>query len=58
METQEWVNQQVAKLIDQSTDFQEQSFYQALQDTLTEQFKRIEQLQGEVDGRMWNVGKW
>lgn len=58
METREWTRQQINKLINESQDFKEQAFYQALQDTMTEQFQRIEQLQGEVDGRVWNPEKW
>ncbi|KIS03885.1 hypothetical protein [Paucilactobacillus wasatchensis] len=58
MDTQKWVQQQVMTLIENSLDFKEQAFYQALQDTLTEQFKRIDQLQGEIDGRSWNTANW
>ncbi|WP_170999525.1 hypothetical protein [Paucilactobacillus kaifaensis] len=58
METREWTQQEIDKFIKESKNFRDQSFYQALQDTTVEQFKRIEQLQGEVDGRAWNTEKW
>lgn len=58
METHEWTQQQLNKLISESRDFEEQAFYQVLQDTMTEQVKRIDQLQGEVDGRVWNTENW
>lgn len=58
MEKQTWVNQELTQLAETSKRFQEASFLLAVKKVMHEQQKRIDQKQAELDGRMWNPGKW
>ncbi|WP_461240217.1 hypothetical protein [Paucilactobacillus sp. N302-9] len=58
MEKQAWVNQELTQLAETSKSFQEVSLLLAVKQVMHEQQKRIDQKQAELDGRMWNPGKW
>lgn len=58
MQTQEWMLEQVRGLEERSTDYRQKALFQEFAKVIEEQFKRIEQAQGEVDGRMWSPKEW
>lgn len=58
MDTTTWLQQQIKELEEQADDYIDKAFWIALNDMVVEQAKRIEQSQGELDGRMWSTGKW
>jgi hypothetical protein len=53
MNDTDWIVQATDQLRAHATTYQDQAFYLALQDLLIEQTKRLEQAQGELDGRAW-----
>lgn len=58
MDTQLWVEHELDVLISESKTYPDQAFYRELKQLFIEQYQRIEQLQGELDGRMWNPSQW
>ncbi|WP_353989545.1 hypothetical protein ABVF11_07510 [Pediococcus argentinicus] len=58
MENNKWLQQQIETLRSKSDVYQEQAFFLALGNAALEQQKRIEQAEGELDGRMWNPRQW
>ncbi|MFZ2588285.1 hypothetical protein [Paucilactobacillus nenjiangensis] len=58
MDTQQWVEMKINELIENSQTFPDQAFYRELKEIMTEQYHRIDQLQGELDGRMWSPEQW
>ena len=53
-----WLPVQIQLQKEQATTYEEQAFYTALQQTSDELALRIEQRQGELDGRIWNATNW
>lgn len=41
-----------------ATTYEEKAFYQELEYIIREQYKRIEQAEGELDGTLWSPKKW
>lgn len=58
MTDQDWVQQQIQQLQQQALTYQDRAFYTALAQVNQEVTQRIEQRQGELDGRIWNATKW
>ncbi|MFL2080210.1 hypothetical protein ACEN4A_00690 [Latilactobacillus sakei] len=58
MTNEEWLNQQIQMLKQQATTYEDQAFYEALVELNQALATRIEQRQGELDGRIWNATKW
>ncbi|KRL58828.1 hypothetical protein [Latilactobacillus fuchuensis] len=58
MTEENWLQQQIQQLQSQATTYEDQAFYQALGQVSHELAQRIEQRQGELDGRIWNATKW
>lgn len=58
MEQKEWMLSQIKDLQQKSTDYRQIALFQALEKLIQEQYKRMEQAQGEIDGRMWSPNKW
>lgn len=54
----EWALQEAQRLADQATDYPQQAYFQVFQDFLRAQATRIEQAEGEIDGRSWNHEQW
>lgn len=48
-----WLLDQAQQLAQQATTYQQKAFYVALGDLIREQQKRADQLENELDGRMW-----
>lgn len=58
MEHEEWMKQQIKELERKSTDYRQKALYQEFLKLIEEQYKRIEQTEGEIDGRMWSPQEW
>lgn len=58
MAEQTWATQQLFSLAAQTPQFKEKALYLALAELSEEQQRRLEQAQGELDGRMWNPSEW
>jgi hypothetical protein len=48
-----WLEDQLDQLRQSSSSYNDQAFYFALKQLALEQQKRLDQLQRELDGRMW-----
>lgn len=48
-----WLLEQARQLAQQATTYQQKAFYVALGNLIREQQKRADQLENELDGRMW-----
>ena len=54
----EWAEQQLAKLHAQATTYPTQALLRAARQLAVAQDQRLDQLRGELDGRMWSPQKW
>ncbi|MGY3723934.1 hypothetical protein SAMN05421767_10921 [Granulicatella balaenopterae] len=45
-------------MISESQDYCEKAYIISLKELLLEEIKRIEQMKGELDGRMWSPKTW
>jgi len=57
-ETGSWLSQQLRELSKKQEAYENRAFLTAMQTVVEEQNKRLEQLKGEVDGRLWNHEQW
>ncbi|GAY73562.1 hypothetical protein [Lentilactobacillus kosonis] len=55
---QKWLLAQLDQQAKDSTSFIERALFVATKELVIEQSKRIEQHEGELDGRIWNPDKW
>mgnify|MGYP006878622975 CR=1 FL=1 len=53
-----WIQQEIERLCQESTDYKERAFYLGLNELLAKQEKRKEQIQGRLDGELWSPGEW
>lgn len=58
METEQWLLEQIEDIKNKSTDYRQIALYQEFATLIKEQYKRIEQTEGEIDGRMWSPKEW
>ncbi|CZR03701.1 hypothetical protein [Trichococcus ilyis] len=58
METENWVQERLDCLIEASRDYRQKALFQETKKLFQEQYQRIEQMQGELDGRMWSPKEW
>lgn len=58
METQDWMLEQIHDLEARSRDYRQKALFQEFAKVIEEQYKRIKQAEGEVDGRMWSPKEW
>lgn len=57
-EESQWLLDQCDELVTNSEKYEERAFFQQLKILITEQDRRLTQAKGELDGRIWNPGKW
>lgn len=57
-ETTQWLMKQAAELSQAATSYEDKAFFSSLQHFIQAQQARIDQAQGEVDGRSWNHEQW
>ncbi|WP_171030787.1 hypothetical protein [Pediococcus stilesii] len=53
MDNAEWLKERLDAFRRSSPKYGDQAFYLALNDFVQEQYKRMDQIQRELDGRMW-----
>lgn len=58
MEQKEWLLTQIELLAKQDPKFETQAFYYELSKLVAEQYQRLAQGTGELDGRTWNHAEW
>ncbi|SFL36025.1 hypothetical protein SAMN04487943_101154 [Gracilibacillus orientalis] len=58
MEENEWIIQQLQHILDKSDHYNQRTLMKATQDIIKEQAKRIEQMEGEMEGTIWSPRKW
>ncbi|KRL02683.1 hypothetical protein [Liquorilactobacillus capillatus] len=54
----DWLIKKLDKLAESARDYEERAFFYSMSLTALQQAKRIEQAQGELDGRLWNPSQW
>ncbi|MGO3731934.1 MAG: hypothetical protein ACTJHC_02035 [Vagococcus sp.] len=58
MENQEWLQSVIDELEKNSYKYEEKALFMELKHIVSEQYKRIEQAEGELDGTLWSPNKW
>ncbi len=58
MSEKEWVIEEVQILAKSEKSYEKRAFFQELEKIINEQYKRIEQAKGELDGNLWSPKKW
>lgn len=58
METENWVQEQLNHLMAASKDYLQKALFQETKKLFQEQYQRIEQMEGELDGRIWSPKEW
>lgn len=57
-DTGQWLSQQLETMKQNQKGYENRAFLLAMNQVVQEQNKRLEQLKGEVDGRLWNHEQW
>ncbi|KRN21506.1 hypothetical protein [Lacticaseibacillus camelliae] len=57
-ETTKWLLDQAEVQAAQATAYEDRAFFLALRQFIQTQATRLEQAQGEVDGRSWDHRRW
>lgn len=58
MGEREWIDAQLEKAVEDSRDYEQKALLLATKALIEEQYTRIEQMQGELDGTMWSPKNW
>ncbi len=58
MNEQEWCQNQLDEFMQNSHTYPQKALFFSLKQLLDEQYKRMEQTQGELDGKLWDTGNW
>ena len=58
MGEREWIEAQLEKAVEDSRDYEQKALLLATKALIEEQYTRIEQMQGELDGTMWSPKNW
>lgn len=57
-EQSKWLMDQIDQLKNSQPEYEKRAFLTALKKVVTEQVVRTDQIQHELDGRLWNHDKW
>ncbi|WP_334329926.1 hypothetical protein [Companilactobacillus sp. HBUAS59699] len=57
-EQSRWLVDQIDQLKESQPEYEKRAFLTALKKVVTEQSIRTDQIQHELDGRLWNHDKW
>ncbi|UQS81635.1 hypothetical protein MOO45_05300 [Bombilactobacillus folatiphilus] len=57
-ENNQWLLQQLDDLIKNEPQYEQRALLEGLKKIINEQDLRLEQLQNEIDGRLWNHDQW
>ncbi|MDE1547621.1 hypothetical protein [Jeotgalibaca caeni] len=58
MAQEEWMLEQIFQLQEKSKDYRQIALFQEFAALIKEQYQRIYQAEGEIDGRMWSPKEW
>ncbi|WP_102029027.1 hypothetical protein [Salirhabdus sp. Marseille-P4669] len=58
MENNEWILEQIHQAYEKSDDYNTRTLLKAAQDIIKEQVKRIDQMEGEMEGTIWSPRRW
>lgn len=54
----EWLIKEIQSAKKSAQSYEENAFFQELEVIVREQYKRIEQAEGELDGSLWSPKRW
>ncbi|MGX6962913.1 hypothetical protein [Vagococcus xieshaowenii] len=57
-EEQNWLLTEIDALLTQVTSYEEKALYLSLKKLVNEQYNRLEQLEGQLDGTLWSPKEW
>ncbi|QCI87329.1 hypothetical protein FE258_00830 [Vagococcus zengguangii] len=58
MEEKNWLLTEIDDLLTQVTSYEEKALYLSLKKLIAEQYNRLEQLEGQLDGTLWSPKEW
>ena len=58
MENEEWILQELERIYDNTNNYNVRTLMKAAQDVIKEQRKRIDQMEGEMEGTIWSPRRW
>lgn len=58
METENWAQEQLDHLVETGKDYRQKALFQETKKLFQDQYQRMEQMEGELDGRMWSPKEW
>lgn len=58
MSEREWIREQLDQTMETSRDYEQKALLLAAKELIEEQYTRMEQMQGELDGTMWSPKNW
>ncbi|MGB3160097.1 hypothetical protein [Carnobacterium sp.] len=58
MDREDWLLLELEALFSSSQEYKQKALLKATMDIVKEQFKRINQMEGELDGRLWSPRDW
>ncbi|WP_414839432.1 hypothetical protein [Carnobacterium sp. TMP28] len=58
MEKEDWLLVELEKLFMSSQEYKQKALIKATSELVKEQVKRISQMEGELDGRLWSPRDW
>ena len=58
METENWAQKQLDHLVETSKDYRQKALFQETKKLFQDQYQRMEQMEGELDGRIWSPKGW
>ncbi|MEG0288320.1 MAG: hypothetical protein RR548_01295 [Carnobacterium sp.] len=58
MDKEEWAVLELDSLFADSQDYKQKALLKATSQLIKEQFKRIHQMEGELDGKLWSPSNW
>ncbi len=58
MDTENWVQERLDYLAEASKDYRQKALFEETKKLFQEQHQRLEQMEGELDGRMWSPKEW
>ncbi|MGX7394336.1 hypothetical protein [Carnobacterium mobile] len=58
MDKEEWVLSELESMVANSQDYKQKALLKATIRLIKEQYKRISQMEGELDGKLWSPSNW
>lgn len=58
MTREKWLLEQIDDLRKNTADYERDAFLIGLKEIVKEQYKRMEQAEGELDGTLWSPKQW